>query len=261
MMRFHWQNLNDKPAGRQGSPLRHGRAWWTFGKETREFSLNWEWSLFRRGSAAGAGISLEGDEGSAGASIRIPYLFSLYVHLVGLKWVRALMGYDTARSEFAYHDGAFWMTPWGRDCEWRSDDPWWRRGLVWHWRDTFFGRQKYESRELEKRDVVVPMPEGSYKAVVTLSEDTWKRPRSPFTARRLAGSIEVPGGIPTEGKGENSWDCGEDAIYSLHTSASSVEETVAKLIESATKERRRHGTPRRIADRILATEPLNAVAV
>ena len=29
-MHWHWQNLNDKKDGTQGSGLRHGRCWWHF---------------------------------------------------------------------------------------------------------------------------------------------------------------------------------------------------------------------------------------
>lgn len=41
----------------------------------------------------------------------------------------------------------------------------------------------------------------------------------------------------------NSWDCGEDAVYSLTTVAATVPEAIAKLVRSCLESRERHGGP------------------
>lgn len=85
------------------------------------------------------------------------------------------------------------------------------------------------------------MPEHPYPATVRLFESTWKRPRWPFARRMVRAEIEVEGGIPHPGKGENSWDCDDDATYSLTCQARTAEDAVAKLVGSVLRDRRNYG--------------------
>jgi hypothetical protein len=59
----------------------------------------------------------------------------------------------------------------------------------------------------------------------------------------LAASVDIPGGIPHPGKGENSWDCGMDGVYGLSCEATTVDEAVAAVHACATKNRERYGGP------------------
>src|SRR5690606_25314615 len=74
---------------------------------------------------------------------------------------------------------------------------------------------------------------------------TWKRPRWPFATRirRVQIDMDKDEQIPVMGKGENSWDCGEDATYGITVAADTIEAGVAKLVESILRSRRRYGTP------------------
>jgi hypothetical protein len=69
-MRFHWQNLNEKPYKRTGSILRHGRAWLDF----RKFGWHWEWTAFKL-SAPGVQFDLaDYDEDAIGGHASLGFL-------------------------------------------------------------------------------------------------------------------------------------------------------------------------------------------
>jgi hypothetical protein len=54
-------------------------------------------------------------------------------------------------------------------------------------------------------------------------------------------NLDIERGVPTPGKGENSWDCGQDATYGLTCPASTVEEALASLRASVMRDRERYG--------------------
>jgi hypothetical protein len=47
--------------------------------------------------------------------------------------------------------------------------------------------------------------------------------------------------VPFPGKGENSWDCGEDATHGYYGPAASIEDAVGNLVTSTLKRRRKYG--------------------
>jgi hypothetical protein len=61
----------------------------------------------------------------------------------------------------------------------------------------------------------------------------------PLTHR--SALVESETGVPVPGKGENSWDCGEDALYSLSTTAATIDEAIEKFKASVMKTRERYG--------------------
>jgi len=245
-MYFHWQNLNDKPGNRQGSPLRHGRAWLHLGPRDRESTVvGWEWVVGGRRCAAefnahrsdGVGVQL---------SFAIPLLLSLYLTLDGgaFSWLAQKLlpadGYEGRQTSIRIFDWAIWWEVWTNPMEWSSRTPKWRNGC-WHVLDTLLGKQKYVQRELSVTTALIPMPERSYPCTITLREDTWKRPLW-FPQRLLRANVDLKANpIPVPGKGENSWDCGEDATWGLSCQAATVEEAIAATVERALGTRRRHG--------------------
>ena len=139
----------------------------------------------------------------------------------------------------SFHNGTFWFSLWKPDGHWsRSEPRWW--SFNFNPADWFLGRRKHSLREIAEHDTEVPMPEASYPAKVTIQERTWKRPRW-FATRRLEASIEIPQGVPIPGKGENSWDCGEDSIFGSGSSEPTVAAAVAAVVKSALATRERHG--------------------
>lgn len=98
-----------------------------------------------------------------------------------------------------------------------------RHGWEWHvyLMDAIFGQRDYTSVETGRETLTLTMPEGGYRADCTMTRDTWTRPRWPWrpvslTLDRAHIDFDPPVGIP--GKGENGWDCDDDATFSLTTS-------------------------------------------
>lgn len=214
---------------------------------------NWRWWLHRRekgNCVANCEVSWRGhrltgiwlrnnDEGRLGASLG---LYFVYLHFgVSPFWAK-YTGYGSGREiSLTFHDGTahwkFWVDPDG----WSSDRPKWRDGYF-NPVDALLGRKNCSTRTIEQRDVLVPMPEKSYQATAQLVEYTWKRPRSPFTKQFTRVQIDIPGGIPYEGKGENSWDCGTDATFGMTTGpCKSIAEGVGQLVGSCLHSRVRYG--------------------
>ena len=187
-------------------------------------------------------------------SVRLPPV-GLYVSVPAPKWARLRQPPEgSPRSphgnpwsasrhiSFSIHDWALWWDLW-RDpmAGWSREVPKWRHGSF-HPIDTVFGRTKCETTTLETRNVVVPMPEKSYPATAELVEYAWKRPRWFTTKRMKRVQIEIPGGIPHAGKGENSWDCGDDATFGITTGAcASIPEGIGILVGSCLRTRVKYG--------------------
>lgn len=97
-------------------------------------------------------------------------------------------------------------------------------GAGWEWHcyllDALLGDRRYSSVETGRETLTLVMPEGRYRADCVVDMATWQRPRWPWwplTRRIERATIDFtpPVGIP--GKGENSYDCDDDATYSVTT--------------------------------------------
>lgn len=215
MTDYHHQNLTDGAL-----PLwRHGRAWW--------WGIAWEWNVFRNTRLLQASVGRWG--------------FSVYLLWFSLSLTRrSLDCYSPPAWEIGWSDGAITLeSPWVRQMEWRSSDPWWRKRIRLEVVDWILGRWKHECVKGEPFDVVVPMPEGCYRATATPEVRTWGR-RFWITKRRESVWLDIEGGgIPHSGKGENSYDCGDDGLCG--TGGDTVEEAIGNAVASALKSRRNYG--------------------
>ena len=92
---------------------------------------------------------------------------------------------------------------------------------------------------------VVSMSEWNYEAIyqITRHMNVWPirfgRVRDPHVWHRV--EIEPGAPIPVPGKGENSWDMGDDHIHSTSVAGQNVSEAIGKLVASALSTRQRHG--------------------
>ena len=62
-----------------------------------------------------------------------------------------------------------------------------------------------------------------------------------LTERVVRAEITPDTPIPHPGKGENSWDCGEDAIHSLTCQASTTHDAVGEIVKAVLRSRYRYG--------------------
>jgi len=187
-----------------------------------------EWVVLGR---FGLGVAI----GSSGFSVRTP-LASLYVSSSRRE------SFSRRELDIYWHEGCLWIShPFEREGgnEWRSADPWWRKIVVLHVVDWLIGRQRYEEIKGEKFEALIPMPEGTYKAIATPSQEIRRR-RWYWPAKWTTSVwLEIPGGIPHSGKGENSWDCGDDGLFGI--GGETIEDAVARAVRVSLRDRRRYG--------------------
>jgi hypothetical protein len=251
---FHWQNLNtDKNDRPKGSILRNGRAWFkpsgygSFG----HFSLEFEWVFGGWFRWFGAHVGLFAGESNRDINVGVGlgfcafYLILHYILPSRFGYPRHNWKHETGIT--IAHDGgshgpyvSIRLHHSGADC-WECGWQGWLK--FWHPLDTLLGKPKYESKPLFTEHTHLSLPEGAYPVTVTLAEDSWKRPRWPRPHVVKRAEIDCPIGIPKPGKGENDWDCGEDATFGLICSASTVDEALGKLHASVMRDREYYGGP------------------
>jgi hypothetical protein len=204
------------------------------------------WGRYNFGLSAG--VYVGGEDRCIGLKLT---LFRLYITLsirnafpwtmgyLTVAWAKRTEAAQRARGEAAYpwYDLDLFHhareTGFGLSADWIADVEVWRNSMgtwhsrqpfTWPWltsgwrwsvdlRDAIFGRSVVEKRDAETSQVEVLMPEGRYPATVTVERWRWKRPRWPWARWYWRASIDIPGGIGVAGKGENSWDCGDDATF------------------------------------------------
>lgn len=243
---WHWQNLQDRQQDRERGrttktfPL-HGRAWFHVGP----VGLAPEWSLLSPSITPGLKIKvLTGDGHAIQVHGAVPWLASVFLTLeFPYRWFRQWFDqfpdhFDVV--SFWWFESTFWWDIWHDADSWSSRDPRWRSSSVCP-ADVLLGRHEYQSKVLSVHDAVIPMPEGPYPAVATLTEDSWTRSRFSWPAkvlRRATVEMKIP--IPHQGKGENSWDCGVDATHSLTCPAENIEDAVGQMVQAVLKWRRQY---------------------
>lgn len=234
-IRLSTQNLNEDRYGRvKGSAFWHGRAW-LWARDRVACRLNWcfgsQWT-----SSIRLGVELlRDDDRGVALRVAIPYLFYLafFVHLPFVPYGKIGSNRETG---LAVHGGMIWLYFWSDDSGWGP-----QRQLVLHPLDVLFGRIAYTSTPVREEDATVHMPEGEYPVHITFTRDVWKRPRWPWGRVMTRADIQCLTPIPFPGKGENSWDMGEDATFSMTCAASNVRQAVDILADSVMRDRKKYG--------------------
>lgn len=190
-------------------------------------------------------------------TLKSPWLFYEFLNKRLLPRVNVL--------DLRLHSRAIWWEVWHPKHEWKSGTPRWRNGNF-HWFDWLVGKPEYSTTIVEGPvEVGIPMPEGTYKATVTIEDATWRRKRwwsqtvrranvdilsRPTPDGRIEDAPEGRGYIPEPGKGENSWDCGPDGTFSSCFPAKGIPDAIGKMVGSCLAERTRRGAPLDYAEAI-----------
>lgn len=163
------------------------------------------------------------------------------------------MGSKYSGREFrlAAHDGALWWSLGADDAGWPSRRPRWRYGSF---RPLGFHCRHGEPLVIGERDVLVPLPERSYRARAVMTRAGWGWSRLPRRFDKVCYTVEITTyegeQIPIPGKGENAWDCGDDAVFSHAGPSRSIEDAVGRLVASVLETRAKRGgaswTPERL---------------
>jgi|GEM_PF-2110846 hypothetical protein len=255
----HSQNLKKEEGGRGlngrawlhlywGDPDKHGRSVTTLGIQ---------WVLFRKQHSIGWSFSAGGGDSDRDidCSVRVPW-FGVYLgadDVLPRKWEFYNPGqrYPSERTiGVTWHSQALWIDLWRDPDEGygRGGPKFWQdakssaRHIVIHPLDILFGKTKCATEKLAAEPATVDLPEGAYPVQVVIERRTWTRKRAPWWKReRVSADVQSEKGIPIPGKGENSWDCEDDAYFSIGTPTQTTAEAVAYAAERVREARERYG--------------------
>lgn len=174
---------------------------------------------------------------------RIPFWPMHSEHEIGVGYsygtARLKLGYDPMGTHWGQGKG--WMPRWLRNREIK----------IWD-NDWIIGRDKYTKiSETEPRRVLIPVnewPGDEYPYDVSLETVSWA---NRFRVKRRSywdfKAVEGVGYNQHTGKGENSWDCGDDGIYGCAFEDKPEYEALPALVgamrERILANRRRYGRP------------------
>lgn len=245
---MHAFALNETPK-KQGSILRHGRGFLHF----KKWEWGAEWSFFDGPRChAYMKFNRSGDDVIC-ASIAIPFLASLWLHVTVpySHWLHRCVERivpkdysDERECGFSIHDWTIWLHVWSKTMEWCRTDPWYARDLTVNIPDLLLGRSAYTKLNIgDPVPFVVALDDRWYKGTIQAHHQTWKRPRWFRPRTRIGSTVDMIDPIPIPGKGENSYDCGEDALCGTGSNSTDPRVVSTEIIDSVCKTRLRYGGP------------------
>lgn len=196
------------------------RKWWYFGKHQNK-SIHIEIS----GWSSSPSIYFRSDGSEREHSFHIGLGIGIWIcfeRCLSEKWYPK--NYDEKEFSLQIHGGSFWWNFWISE-EWSSysKNKTWRKGCF-HFVDKIKGKHKYEKKSEHVDQFLLPFVEGIYNVEITkyARTDSYSHwPTKKMTTFEVkAGYYDEKGNwkdkpVPVEGKGENSWDCDEDATYAM----------------------------------------------
>lgn len=131
------------------------------------------------------------------------------------------------------------------------DDGHWpnKRAFYIDLKDLLLGKAVYTEGAGQPVTRTIHLAEGAYELRLTPLDSTWKRPRWPWAAKAHRYSWEVVRGadgrtgLPVPGKGENSYDCDEDAISGGTFRASNPDDAAGQIVGDVMHDRARRASP------------------
>lgn len=251
-----------------------GRAIFHANHDTWSWEIGWSlgprvWSARHLGFA----ISIDGEDRDINARLLLPLIGSLYLILNHMApvWLtfpkerryttyepyvfpagyeiqpgdrkpvehRYMMGQDLTVVELDissdHASGALWSI--GEHMQSEG-----KRRFYTFWPDRIFGRPTCTTGKVgEPVQAVACFPEGQYTLTLQREVRTWTRSRWPWPYWRKSVNITVEKPPGFQGKGENSYDCGPDAIYGTSSEGHSFEDAVATYVKAVLRERAKRG--------------------
>lgn len=203
-------------------------------------------------SAYGAGIRFFGEDNTI--SIALHWHYSLYLGIAIDALNKKVKSYEHGR-RLGMHVSGRYLTIDALNPENHS-------ALFWDWWEFVTGKPKYSEQTLSMGSCEVILPENRYQANYEVKRRSWHFPRWFVTKQADSITINIDGnGIPIPGKGENSWDCGDDAFRSVTSPTDwdndrmSLRLALEDLAMSVLKRRQRYASldwlPRDEADEII----------
>lgn len=150
---------------------------------------------------------------------------------------------DAARSiGVSLMDGHLSWSLWSNPDHWVQGTPAWRDGGC-ELADCFLGQRSVEYEVLDHKTVWIPMVERAYQAIAVVKDHRTKWPLWPWAKVVRIVNIDMCDGepIPIPGKGENSYDQGDDAMWGMSVAAPSIEAAIGKVVTSILETRRQRG--------------------
>lgn len=250
MKTFYWFVVNHDQHGK-GHLWREGKLCLRSRLNRSEIDFAWSHRL-RPGLAFS--LTVGSGDGDTGLGLHLELLgLSWWLHIEH-EWTKRLchrllphhyFRIDEPRQIQVYISGchvhwSFWQPL----HEWSTSTPKWRQGGFFL-EDVLLGSARYSKRLVDDPvDAIASFPEGSYRLKLQREIATWKRPRWPWPIVRESVDIrlERDGAIPQfRGKGENSYDCDDDAIFGMGSEGHSYEHAVATYVEAVLRNRRKYG--------------------
>lgn len=145
-----------------------------------------------------------------------------------------LVGHDSMGTYYSTHGKGGPLGRWLRDIK--------RNRQVTLFRGDWILGKPHHSLEVLQADIPITVNVGQwdgddYVGTAKHTRRTWKRR---FTTKVSDGyEIDMKDGIPFPGKGENSWDQGDDAYYGF--GGATIEGAIAHIVRDTIKARERHG--------------------
>ncbi len=264
LFNFSYQNL--KGDDRRGRYWSHARCWLRFGQwyDRRFGQIQIEWTV-PMGHCGWSVTFGGGDRGADfGFTFAVPFLATIYVTVDDVFKPYLFDAYDFDRGHSRaigcyFSDWTFRYSLWVGDfASWSRTFPWcrwWRQGSF-DFRN-LLGKQTYRRWDVGNAiEIQIPMPEGVYAALAQRETARWKRPLW-FAKVRDFVDVKIPKGIPFAGKGENSWDCGDDGLFGYGVEGHSIEKAIGHGVESVLASRRKYGhaSPEAVAEALSIHHP------
>ena len=244
-----------------GSILRAGR--WGMGQGKWGVGAHVSWSHFHRLDWAEVELSFNKDDSHVSIALILPWVihwsirvslsyrwlskwmlddrvFSLKVGYVGtiLQWAVAYNEHAEMTGRLEYYKTQGTCSKLQRWRGWTGKIP------APPLRTWLFGGLECRCETLDSREVHIPMDNQLFPAKWSLQHRWWKRPRLPWVSKHeLASDLRVNDPPQFAGKGENSWDCGNEGISGMGSKELTPAGAVGDYVKAVLKRREKYGDP------------------